>query len=157
MPTRLEKLYKFLNVKDKTYTKLRYRLCPFEKIENKIPKKARVLDIGCGYGLLTNLIAINSEKREVSGIDLSNKRISIAKKSVGNRNNINFELKNCSEINLKNYDVVIMSDFLHHINYEKQEKLIKDIYKDLNKGGLLIIQDVDKKTSIKYYSTYTSS
>lgn len=150
IPNEIKKMYSFLSWRDKLYIKLRWRLCPFELIEQQLPKKGMIVDAGCGYGLLTNLIALRSEERNVYGFDLNEKRINIAKKSVGNKYNILFELKDVNDLKLGSCDAVIMSDFLHHISYEEQNKLILQIKSKLKDDGILIIQDIVKKPLWKY-------
>lgn len=74
IPTFLYQLYSKSKLWIKIYIKLRWQLCPFEKIERLIPKKARVIDIGCGFGLLANYLALTSEDRAAVGIDFFQKR-----------------------------------------------------------------------------------
>ncbi len=154
IPDNLKELYSSFGFIDKLYIRLRYRLCPFNKIESFVPKAGRILDVGCGYGLLANLISLRSAKREVFGIDSSSKRINVARGTIGARKNIQFELKNSDDIDLAKYDAVVMSDFLHHLSYHKQEELIKRVYEGLSYGGILIIQDIDTKPSWKYSFAY---
>ena len=64
---------------------VRYILCPFLELEAIIPKKANIVELGCGSGIFTNLMSIKSSERDITGIDLDEEKISIAKKTVKNR------------------------------------------------------------------------
>lgn len=150
IPSEIERLYDFLALKDKIYIKLRWRLCPFGIIEKFLPKKGIILDIGCGYGMLANLIALKSKEREVYGFDLSQRRITIAKKSIKNRKNIHFEAKHVKDLKLGSCDAIVMSDFLHHIPYNEQKAVIKQVYLKLKNKGVMLIQDIAKKPAWKY-------
>jgi len=150
IPRDVEKLYDFCSLKDKIYIKLRWKLCPFELIERFLPKSGRIVDVGCGYGLLANLTALRYAERDVYGFDMNARRINIARKSVKNRKNVHFEIKNVKDLRLGSCDAIIMSDFLHHVPYREQENLIKQAYGKLKKKGIMIILDIEKKPLWKY-------
>ena len=115
IPSELFDFYSNLGPRAALYARLRWRLCPFEEIEKHVPKEGKIIDIGCGYGLLANLLVLRSSKRDVVGIDLSVRRISVAQKTTDNRKKIQFKLMDALDLQLGKYDTVIMSDFLHHI------------------------------------------
>jgi len=126
-------------------------MCPFEEIERHVPKEGTIIDIGCGYGLLVNFLALRSSKRNVAGIDLSVGRISVAQKTSDNRKKIRFKLMDALDLELGKYGTVIMSDFLHHLDREAQEELLARCYKRLPPAGLLIIEEVDNRPLWKYW------
>jgi len=150
----LHTLYSNLGVWVALYIRLRWRLCPFQLIEKQVPLKGTVIDIGCGYGLLSNLLALRSEDRYVIGADLSPRRIKIAQKTVNDRRNIKFYLSDVTDLKVWRHgcNTVVASDFLHHISYESQEELLRSCYQILPKGGLMVIQDVDIEPRWKYCS-----
>ncbi|MCD4666587.1 class I SAM-dependent methyltransferase [archaeon] len=148
IPNEISSMYNFLDFKDKLYIRLRWRLCPFIEIEKYMPKKGRILDVGCGYGLLSNYLWIKSKDRIIDGIDLSQNRLSIAKKT--ENKNKKFEIKDVKDLKNISYDGVVMTDFLHHIPYDIQEELIKKIKSNMKKGGILLIQDIAKSNNWKY-------
>ena len=150
IPSDLFKFYSGQGLKVALYAYLRWRLCPFEQIENHIPKKGRIIDVGCGYGLLANFLILRSSKRDVTGVDLSEKRIGIAQKTTDNRKKICFKPVNVLDLQLEKYCAMVMSDFLHHIDYEAQEELLTRCYQKITPGGLLIIEEVDNKPLWKY-------
>jgi 2-polyprenyl-3-methyl-5-hydroxy-6-metoxy-1,4-benzoquinol methylase len=129
------------------YVRFRWRFCPYEQIESLAPKGGTILDFGCGCGMLANLLYLRNNKRKIIGIDSSIKRIEVAKKS---NSNITFLLGKAEDFKVMHFDASLMTDFLHHINYEAQVKLLKEIHKRLNKNGLLIIQDIENKPFGKY-------
>ena len=151
IPQNLLKLYNNNSKKNKIYLKLRWRLCPFYKIINYIPKSGNILDIGCGFGILSNILALESSQRIVKGIDISESRIIESKKTIRERKNIQFLIQDIKDIDYKIYDTIIMSDFLHHLDNVRQTNILKTIYDKLNKESRLIILDVNKTNSIKYY------
>jgi len=151
IPSELFRFYSGQGFKASLYARLRWRLCPFEEIERYVPKEGRVIDIGCGYGLLANFLVLRSSKRDVTGIDLSVGRISVAQKTTDNQKKIQFKLMDALDLQLGKYSTVIMSDFLHHIDCETQEELLARLYQKLPPGGLVIIEEVDSRPLWKYW------
>lgn len=149
IPREIGNLYSKLGQGISLYAKLRWRLCPYEKIERYVPQKGKIIDIGCGYGLFSNLLALKSPKREAIGIDWSEKRIRAAKRTI-NTQNLKFYRKNINEMRLNNCDSIVMLDVLHHLPSKVQRNLLLKIFSGLKEGGSLIIQDVDKKPFWKY-------
>jgi len=137
------------------YLKLRRLIIPFELIEKYVPKNGTVVDIGCGYGIFANYLALKSTNRNVVGIDLIQKRISIAKKIYGQSTNLNFFCSNITDTQLPKADVITAIDVLHHIpSHDLQNKLLKSCYSVLKEGGKLILKDLDKKPKWKYLFNY---
>lgn len=151
LPKDLKNIYNSTLLKTKIYLFLRWRLCPFFKIKEHIPQSGNVLDLGCGLGILSNILALESEQRIIHGIDISETRICEANKTIKNRKNIRFSKDNFYKINFAEYNSIIMSDFLHHLSNEEQMSLLKIIYKNINPGTMLFILDVNKDNSIKFH------
>ena len=151
IPDFLYRLYSEASAQVRLYARLRWRLCPFVDIEKLVPKKAKVVDIGCGFGLLANYLALTSDDRQVLGVDLSEKRINSARQTVDQRKNIDFRLINVKDLDLLDCDAVVMTDFLHHISFEQQEKLLQDVSAKLRKGGRLVLQDIDLSQTANYF------
>jgi ubiquinone/menaquinone biosynthesis C-methylase UbiE len=84
------------------------------------PPFSSVLEIGCGFGRITNLILSNfSEIREYIAIDLSPHQINEAEKYVnGLRSSrpLRFIVSDIQSLDLKNkYDLVLASEVLMHV------------------------------------------
>ena len=144
------KEYKDLTALDKIYLRLRWNLSQIKIVEKLIPKEGLIIDLGCGYGILGNLLCLTSEKRKVIGVDLSEKRINKAKKSENKNKKLEFLQIDITKYKIKKVDAIAMTDFLHHIKYNDQEELISKLYKKLNKNGRLIIVDIKKDKTLKY-------
>ena len=155
IPKEINQLYTGLGLKVELYIKLRWKLCPFEKIESFLPKKGLILDTGCGYGLLANFLILKSPMRRVIGIDKSLNRLTIAQATIGQRKNIKFIYRDIQDLKLPKCQAVVMSDFLHHLPVEVPYKLFIKIFNALDAGGCLVIQEVDRKPYWKYLLTLT--
>ncbi len=151
---KVEKFYNRCGFRTKIYVKIRLLLTPFEKVDEAVPKEGVIYDLGCGYGIFSNLMALRYPKRKVIGIDLSKDRIEAAKKSIGQRKNIQFICNNLKNVNLKECGTIVIYDVLHHMNYDAQEKLIGECYEKLKEDGLLIIKDNGTTPGWKFLWNY---
>jgi 2-polyprenyl-3-methyl-5-hydroxy-6-metoxy-1,4-benzoquinol methylase len=154
IPNSIFNLYKPASLWESFYLKTRWRLCPFELIESCMPSKGRILDFGCGYGMLSNLLAERSTERTVVGIDLNPKRMDVARRSVSNRKNIHFHLGDVGSLDFSPFDAAVMTDVLHHIRDDQVEILLGKVCRCLNEDGLLAILDVDRTPFWKFCVTY---
>lgn len=88
-------------------------------------KGKRIIDIGCGDGIFTReLIALNPQF--ITGIDPNEAAIAVAKESVANIENIEFNVMGAYQIPpIKKYDIAIIRGVLHHL--DQVEKAINII------------------------------
>lgn len=145
----LKKRYRKLGFFNYLYFIIRWQLVDFNKIEKLVSKKGNILDFGCGRGILSSFLALNSEDRQVTGIDINQHTIRQAKIVSQDINNITFSTQKIEEIE-KKFDVIIMSDVLHHLSRDKHKQIIFKLKDKLTENGKLIIQDIDKKAFPKY-------
>lgn len=123
------------------FTSIRFWTSSFVQIEQFIPKVGKILDLGCGYGIFGNYIALSSEKRVIIGVDTDEKKIKFANRGVANTS---FLIGDATKKKINNLKAITMLDVLHHLNsYEDQENLIRNCEKMLVRNGVLVISDVD--------------
>ena len=65
------------------HTRLRWWWCPFPVIEAEVPKVGDVLEVGCGHGLLSLYLGLESPARRVVGVDIDSAKIAEAKEAAG--------------------------------------------------------------------------
>lgn len=128
----------------KFYFFLRWTISPFERISKILNKTGLYYELGCAEGVLSNCLAVDSEKRVVVGLDCDKKKIQLASKTLKERKNIKFAYIDVFEFNYGKADGFIFSDFLHHLSYDKQMELLRICSACLNDNGVLIIKEIDK-------------
>ena len=147
-------LYRGLGFKISLYVKIRWLLCPYLEIERQIPEGANCLDVGCGFGLLSNLLSLSSDKRYLFGIDIDKRRIETARKTIGKRKNIEFIRQDLFDIKKESFNVITFVDVLHHIRNEIKQRIIEKSVSLLSPGGKILIKDVTDRPRWKYLYNY---
>jgi 1-acyl-sn-glycerol-3-phosphate acyltransferase len=108
-----------------------------------VPRKANVLDLGCGYGFLCYMLQLLSEERIITGVDYDDDKIEVARHGYLRSSRLSFYAADVMTFPLKPCDVIIISDVLHYLAPAAQEQLLVRCFKALNPGGRLIVRDGD--------------
>lgn len=119
------------------YDFLRSVMLPLREIDDVLPKKGKIIDLGCGEGVMAKFLA-KTTSRDVIGVDDDKKRL-----QKSNIYNLTFTLADIKGYDLKGADAIIISDVLHHLTYQDQDKLIKNVAKSLKRGGVFVIKEID--------------
>lgn len=123
---------------------------PFSQIEEFVPKKGKILDVGCGHGAFSRMLAQNFPETKVLGIDPSNHKITMAKSNSLNLPNLSYKNSYLKDIQ-GNFDCIVIMDVLYLLPHEEKIKTLKLCSKLLNKNGLLILNEIDyKPTSLMF-------
>ena len=114
------------------------------KLENsdKPLQKIRLLDIGCGGGLLSE--PMSRLGAEVTGIDASEKNIQVAKLHA-KKNNLKINYLTASPENLKidrKFDVILNMEIIEHV--EDIDIFLKSCSLLLRKGGIMFVATINK-------------
>lgn len=101
----------------------------------------QVLDIACGEGYGSALLARNAES--VTGVDIDADTINKAKKKYSS-GNLRFINANALSTSLpdQSFDLVVCFETLEHL--EEQDELLRELKRMLKPGGLLMISTPDK-------------
>ncbi|MDD5584080.1 MAG: class I SAM-dependent methyltransferase, partial [Candidatus Omnitrophica bacterium] len=121
----------------------------------RIKDRAKVLDIGCGTGLLS-LKLLQKADCSITGIDISEVMLAIFKdkiKKLGLNQRIDCRLMDIDSLNFKNntFDAAVSSVVLHHL--KDKLKALKKIYKLLKPGGVFVIGEIDMDSTGSHTDT----
>jgi ubiquinone/menaquinone biosynthesis C-methylase UbiE len=116
------------------------------KFQNKYLKEtSTILDIGCGPGNNTKLLFDLNNNYQITGVDLSDKMINLAKKSAPY---CNFLVQDIRQLEFSNtFDAIIASFCIVHLTNEETIQLLQKINKILNVGGYLYLSFMAGKKS----------
>jgi SAM-dependent methyltransferase len=101
-----------------------------------------VLDLGCGEGYGSNLLAEVSEN--VTGVDLSPEAIEHARTRYP-RANLSFLVGDCRRTRLPEhqFDLVVSFEMIEHI--AEHEELLREVQRLLKPGGVFLVSSPDKE------------
>ncbi len=153
-PNDLVALYRDCGPILKLYVRLRAPLISLDTFHHLMPDHPGcIVDLGCGYGLLANSLAMAYPDWQVIGIDLQATRIAEARKTIRGRTNVEFRVGDARAY-LGQADVVLMADFLHHLKVADQDSLLESVYTQLRPGGLVVILDVATRPWWKFMMSW---
>lgn len=127
----------------KAFLLARWVWVPYLEMEAYLPKKGRILDVGCGHGLFTYAIAKTGERDQVLGVDHDQRRIEQAKHALGSVPNISFRVGDFSVLEEEKFDAVVSIDVLHYMSTAVQEQILQKVYQALPEGGVFLFREVN--------------
>jgi SAM-dependent methyltransferase len=133
-----------------------------------IPSGARLLDLGCGQGLLAAwLLAARAYAERgdwstqmpqppalesIRGIELLPRNIERARRALGSQ--ASFVHGDICNTDFDDSDVIVMLDVLHYIDYEEQANILKRIHQALPPAGLLILRVGNAAGGLRFRISY---
>jgi len=129
---------------------LRWRpyICPFHKILARVPPDScTVLDVGCGIGIVSCLLAIfgqQSRFRRIVAFDVSKDAIRTAKQAkLRLGNSVDFQtVEKTSPWPEGPFDTVLCIDVIHHVRADEQNGFVARLTSCCHEGSTLIIKDI---------------
>ena len=121
-----------------------------EQIDERKIKDLKILDVGCGGGIICEPLARLGA--EVTGIDFVPNNIKAAKiHCKKNGLKIRYIYKDIEKSKLdEKFDLILMFEVLEHLDDWK--KTIKKIKKNLNKNGIIIISTINRNSLSKLFA-----
>lgn len=139
---------------ERAFVRVRALLSDLAAIERQAPPSGPLLELGCGHGLLTNLLALGDARREVLGIDIDSAKIEAARRTIGDRTNVRFAVRDATAIRDGAYAGIVVADVFYLLPPEEQRRLIATCYRLLRPGGLLVWKTQVRRPRAKFALTY---
>lgn len=136
----------------RAHVRLRWLTCPVTRLAELVPAGSRVLDWGCGHGLVALAVAADDPTALVAGRDVDPVKVASANAAtaaagVGDR--VAFEVVPVAGRPEGEWDVIVMSDVLYLQAPADQEALVRSGAGALAPGGLLVCKELGTKPAWK--------
>ena len=116
-----------------------------------IPAGKRVLDLGCGQGLLAALLdAPGRPSARFHGIDLRKRDIARARAAVPQGEWVEGDIRSAE---FPASDVVVILDVLHYLLADEQRAVLERVRQALGAGGTLLLRVADANGSLRFRYT----
>jgi trans-aconitate 2-methyltransferase len=105
-----------------------------------LKKDHRVLEIGCGFGTITSLMARYLKRGSIVATDISAERIASCERNFKDHKHVSFVLTDMTDFHPKEkFDFVVLPDVLEHIPLEAHHALFGLIAAVLKEDGTVMI------------------
>ncbi len=106
----------------------------------------RVLDVGCGTGLLTlDLASRLCQGGQAVGLDAAPRMLAVARRKAAGLDNVQFDAAVAESLPYPtaSFDHAVSAMFFHHINRELKRRAVSELHRVVKPGGHIVIVDVD--------------
>jgi ubiquinone/menaquinone biosynthesis C-methylase UbiE len=131
-----------LDAEQVTHADRQQRLLEIDVLLQYLPRGQRVLDVGCGNGFSTAIVA--QYAAHVVGIDYSAAMIERAQREHGHLANVTFEVQDLLDLHQPSsaFDAVVSQRCLINLDsWEHQQKALTQIAAVLKPGGCFLLQE----------------
>jgi len=143
--------YRALSWGTRLFLWARWHWTPYGEMASRLPVKGRILDGGCGHGLLALALALGSSRRRVLGLDHAKERIRAALGAGAGLRNLSFRTGDYEVLPGGPYEGIALVDVLHYLPLARQEAVLRRAFRGLRRGGLLIFREVDRSPGFSSY------
>jgi 2-polyprenyl-3-methyl-5-hydroxy-6-metoxy-1,4-benzoquinol methylase len=126
--------------------------CPFGPLIDRFPTRGAVLDVGCGHGLLINLLARDPSRcgLKLVGIDHDAAKIERARRTA--LSGADFSTRALNSFPDAAFDAVCLVDVLYTVKRQVWGEILDGCFRALRPGGRLIVKEVVDRPRWKYWA-----
>ncbi len=138
--------YAALGARVRAHTAIRWISAPLAEVESLIPRRGRILDFGCGHGLLSLVAARGAPRRSVHGVDVDEAKIEAARRAAGAAGlggRATFDVVDGGwRPDPGSFDVVLVTDVLYLLGPEAALDAVSMLARAVRPGGRLLIKEM---------------
>jgi cyclopropane fatty-acyl-phospholipid synthase-like methyltransferase len=130
----------------RVHTAIRWRTCPFRDVADSVPRHGAILDAGCGHGLLSLYLAAQAPERRVTGVDIDDEKLVVARRAVAAahvENRVTFERVPPEWHPDAQWDAIVEVDMLYLLGRARSAEWLRVAATALAPGGRLVVKELD--------------
>jgi 2-polyprenyl-3-methyl-5-hydroxy-6-metoxy-1,4-benzoquinol methylase len=139
---------------DRFHVRARWWTCPIPAVEQHVPRRGHILEVGCGHGLLSLYLALSSPDRQVVGIDIDEHKIGLARQAASSLKpdeaSVVFEAVTPGTMPPGPFDAIVINDVLYLLPAPARHALLEACVERLAAGGVLVVKELDTQPRWKY-------
>lgn len=140
-------LYRGAPLSVRAHVRVRWATCPLRAVAAQLPPGGRVLDVGCGHGLLSLHAALSSPGRSVLGIDVDGRKVEHARAAAARARDergadCEIAVAPPGEVPEGPWDAIVVVDVLYLLDAADQRRLVVECARRLAPAGLLALKEM---------------
>lgn len=148
-------LYAGASAAARFHVRVRWHSCPFPAIAEEVPRSGRVLEVGCGHGLMSAFLALESRARIVRGIDVAPGKVREARTAADHARrrgaDLDFDCVQPGELPPGPWDGIVIVDVLYLLEEPAQRSLLERCASLLAPGGVLAVKEMSTRPRWKFW------
>jgi 2-polyprenyl-3-methyl-5-hydroxy-6-metoxy-1,4-benzoquinol methylase len=149
-------VFRPLPLAERLFVRARLMSAPLHELASRV-RGQRMVDVGCGHGLLCAMMAFGHSEREVVGIDIDPSKIAWARRSVGRLKHTRFEVMDVArlaELSPAQFDAVTIADVLYLVPPAQWPVVLEACRTLLRPGGQLLLKEAESGAGWKSRKAY---
>ena len=143
--------YRDPGLRAQAYMRIRWAICPFDRVLPFVPDRGRLLDVGCGSGLWLTYLALERPELELHGIDTDARKLEVASTSLAAKAQL--QRTSGTELPRGRFDCVTILDVLCLLPDAMKARVLRACHEALAPGGTIVLKDADTLPRWKYAPT----
>ena len=140
---RVLSLYRGAPAMVRAHVAVRWVSCPFPAVAAQLPAAGRILEVGCGHGLLSLYLALGSSDRTITGIDVDEDKLDAARAAAtGAGLDASFEAVAGGALPEGPWAGIAIVDVLYLLSAADQAALLRSCADGLAPGGALVVKEM---------------
>jgi 2-polyprenyl-3-methyl-5-hydroxy-6-metoxy-1,4-benzoquinol methylase len=120
------------------------------------PGARKILEVGCGEGAVTQRLNAAYPGAKITAIDITSRLGRLYRGSLHDVRFVRCTVQEIAATELAHYDLVVLSDVLHHVPVELRQGVLDAIRAALAPGGTLVFKDWQRNYAPIHWLCYAS-
>lgn len=127
-----------------------------ELIRKWNPKATRILEVGCGEGAVTERLSAAYPDAQITAIDITPRLGRLYRGSIDRVRFIRCTVQEIAGSESGQFDLVVLSDVLHHVPVDLRQGLLDAIRATLAPHAAFVFKDWERNYSLIHWASYAS-